>query len=218
MAEKGDAGAGDIFWSENTNTLSFALVLEPEVIRARCGEILYVAMVAFGDAAGALCPPEVSVTYQWPSEILMNGASIGYADLVVSKEATDDVPQWMVIIIDIAITPEKFINDPGEQAYRTTMWDEGCGDISRTELLESVSRHLVNWLHTWSEDGFRPIHDQWIGRMSKDQKMLSGISEQEMLGMDESGNALLKGGELSTSILTFDALDIAKQIRMEASS
>lgn len=194
---KGEFGAGDFIWSDDQYNLRFALVLEPEVPRARCGEMLFAAMVAFGDSAGALCPPEIAINYQWPNAILMNEAKIGTCGLVVSENESEGVPDWMIIFVDISLKPEKFIHDPGEEAWRTTMWDEGCGDISRTQLLESTSRHLLNWIHTWSEEGFKPIHDQWVGRFSKDDKLISELVKHEYLGLDESGNALVKlGGEM----------------------
>ena len=56
QAEQGALGAGDIVWSRDIANLSFALVLEPDVPRSRCGEILFAGLVAFGDAAGALGP------------------------------------------------------------------------------------------------------------------------------------------------------------------
>ncbi len=203
---KGEFSAGDLIWSDDQYNLRFALVLEPEVDVSRCGEMLYVAMVAFGDAAGTLCPPEVAINYQWPNVILLNEAQIGLCGLALSETSTAELPDWMIVSLDISMKPEKFINDPGEEAWRTTMWDEGCGDISRTQLLESTSRHLLNWIHTWSEEGFKPIHDQWVGRFSKDDKLISGLSENEYLGLDESGNALVKFNDEMRSLDTIEVL------------
>ena len=193
MVSKGQLGAGDIVWSEDTRTLRFALVLEPETQIVRCPEMLPLAMVAFGDAVGAICPPEVAITYRWPSDILMNGARIGKAGLELSDMLVEGVPEWMIVWLDADIKPADLHTDAGNMAEMTTMWDEGCGDISRTELLESTSRHLVNWIHTWSEDGFKPVHDQWMGRIDGKRKFAAGIPDQEeFLGLDEHGNALVK--------------------------
>jgi len=207
-ASKGKLGAGDLVWSDDVNSLRFTIVLEPEVVRDRCGEILYVVMAAFGDAAGALCPPEISIQYQWPSTIQMNGASIGYAEVRLSEDETDGIPDWLVVGIDVRINPLMLDMDPGEKADQTTMWDEGCGDITRTELVESVSRHIVNWIHTWSEDGFKPVYDTWWGRISDKEKLVIGFRESgELMGMDESGNALVKSGDKTSVIRTLDVLE-----------
>jgi len=190
-AAKGEFGAGDLVWSEVEHSLEFAVVLEPEVARERCGEMLYVMMVAFGDAAGALCPPEISITFQWPNAILMNRALIGTCDLDLSETEQDSIPDWMVLSTKIAIRPERVTDDPGNEAWRTTMWDEGCGDISRTSLLESVSRHFLTWVHTWSEEGFRSVHENFVGRLA-DEKLVSTLSDAGFVTLDESGNALVK--------------------------
>lgn len=218
-AGKGKLGAGDLAWSEDARSLRFALVLEPDVPRERCGEILYVVMVAFGDAAGALIPPEVSITYRWPSAILMNNGQIGSADLVLSGEDADGVPDWMVVGLDIRITPDPGTVDPGLDINNTTMWDEGCGDITRTALLESVARHSVNLIHNWSEDGFGPIHTHWWGRVCKEMRISDGIELAQgraLLGLDETGNALMSDSGTTVALHTIDALTDLRNQRVRA--
>tara|TARA_R110002126_G_scaffold291729_1_gene456070 strand:- start:54733 stop:55491 length:759 start_codon:yes stop_codon:yes gene_type:complete len=214
QAEQGALGAGDIVWSRDIANLSFALVLEPDVPRSRCGEILFAGLVAFGDAAGALGPAENSITYQWPSAILMNDARIGFADLVISDEEQDGIPQWMVLGFDVRIAPVTTGIEPGHEIHSSTMWDEGCGEISHTQLLESVARHIVNWIHTWSEEGFKPVHQQWQGRLfakvplEPDARGPADHSDDRVLiGLDETGNALVKHGGSTISISVGDALE-----------
>ncbi len=207
MIAKGKLGAGDLLWSEDRNTMRFTVVLEPEVKRQRCGEMVHLLMVAFGDAAGSISAPEIAINYRWPSEILVNEASVGSVDVILSDEHSDEIPNWMILGISIAIAPNTAIQDPGIDADRTTMWDEGCGDISRTELLESVSRHLVNWIHTWSEDGFRPVHEQWMGRISEKNKLSPVLASGVFQGLDAHGNALVKTDSGTKILETLDALE-----------
>lgn len=207
MVSKGKLGAGDVLWSEARNQLSLAIVMEPEVTRKRCGEMLYLLMVAFGDAAGAISAPEIAITYSWPSQILINEAIVGEADILVSENTTDDIPDWIIGSLNIAIRPDFAELDPGENIMRTTMWDEGCGDIDRTELIESVSRHIVNWIHTWGEDGFKPIHEQWMGRLDEKIKISSSLTKNDFVGLDENGNALIKNGNGTDTLLTLDAVN-----------
>ncbi len=215
---KGKLHAGDLVWSEEVDRLSFAIVLEPEVQGERCGEMLFAAMVAFGDAVGALCPPEISITYQWPSIILMNDAKIGFADLVLSEQDADGLPDWLIVGMDVVIRPSKSNPDPGYELNNTTMWDEGCGDLSRTQLLESVARHTVNWIHTWSEDGFKPIHEQWWARLYEKVRIAEGAIEEstaKLTGMDETGNAIIKAEGGATGFSTIDALNNLRKLRGE---
>ncbi len=213
MANKGDLGAGDLVWSEDQNNLIFALVLEPEVKKERCAEMLFATMAAFGDAAGAICPPEVAIHYQWPNTILMNEARLGFCSLQLSSNESNGVPDWMIISISVAIAPKTLKTDPGFTADETTMWDEGCGEITRTELLEAVARHLVNWIHNWQEEGFKPVHDQWSGRLIEKQKFVPGLCDDaEFVSMDENGNALVKRGGKMELLHTLEALSKLERI------
>ncbi len=219
-AAAGRLGAGDLVWSEDPDDLRFALVLEPVVMRPRCQEILFAAMVATGDSIGALSPPEVSITYQWPSVILANEAEIGFADIVISEADHEGVPEWMVVSLKLRMRPKQGQPEPGHEADRTTLWDEGCGPLGRTALLESVSRHMVNVIHSWSEDGFKPVHDQWLARISRKQKLAAVVvpydGDHEFLGLDESGGALIKTGSGTHTLMVTDALMRLRMHRGEA--
>lgn len=215
---KGKLGAGDFVWAEGANYLRFALVLEPEVSRQRCSEILYLGMVAFGDAAGALIPPEISINYQWPSIILMNNAEVGYADLELSQDDANGIPNWLVLSMEVHIRPDEMEQNPGLNVNITSMWEEGCGGLTSERLLESTARNLVNWFHTWSEEGFKPVHDQWSARQYDKLPLtfaLSGKTEEmtEFLGVDETGNALIKDASGTSEIETLDALKTLRNLR-----
>ncbi|HKJ61348.1 MAG TPA: biotin/lipoate--protein ligase family protein [Hyphomicrobiales bacterium] len=219
-AAAGRLGAGDLVWSEDPDDLRFALVLEPVVMRLRCQEILFAAMVAAGDSIGALSPPEVSITYQWPSVILANEAEIGFADIVISEADHEGAPEWMVVSLTLRIRPKRGQPEPGHEADRTTLWDEGCGALGKTALLESVSRHLINIIHSWSEDGFKPVHDQWLARISGKQKLAAGAApydgDHEFLGLGESGEALIKTGSGTHALMVMDVLIRLRTQRGEA--
>ena len=221
QATKRKLGAGDFVWVEGANFLKFALVLEPEVSRERCGEILYVGMVAFGDAAGALIPPEISINYQWPSIILMNNAQIGFADLSLSQEDTDGIPNWLVLSMEVHIRPDELMQDPGLTVNVTSMWEEGCGGLTAERLLESTARNLVNAIHSWSEDGFKSIHRQWSERQYKQIPLASAFWDEGdepgiFTGMDEVGNALISKTGETREIATLDALKTLRNLRNKA--
>lgn len=221
-AADGRFGAGDLAWSDDLDQLHFALVLEPETGRAHCPEILFAAMVAIGDSIGALGPPELAVTYRWPSIILVNEAQIGFADLEISGTAQDDVPDWMILSIQLALRPKRGAPEPGMSREATTLWEEGCADLSRPVLLESMSRHIVNLIHGWSEDGFASIHEQWWGRRSETGTLADGAVQSvgeakgTLIGLDETGNALIKSDDETRSVAVADALGRLRAKRDEA--
>jgi biotin-(acetyl-CoA carboxylase) ligase len=207
-ARSGKLGAGDLLWSRDAARLDLALVLEPEVTAQRCGEMLFVAAVAFGDAAGAVIPPEVAITYRWPGAIEINGATAGSVRLMRSQGDAGDVPDWLVLGLRVNIMPQSLDGEPGERLDTTTLWDEGCGEVTGTHLLESVVRHMVNWIHTWSEDGFRPVHELWWQRRSSKTAFEAGLVAEvgTLLGLDENGNAMLKTSAETTVLFVDDAL------------
>jgi len=197
-ARSGRLGAGDVVWSRNANRLDCAIVLEPEVGRQRALEMLYVAMVALGDAIGAVVPPEVAVTYRWPQSILVNGALIGDMPIAMAPETgADGAPAWLVVGADIALRDDSREREPGHDPDRTTLFDEGCGEVTRTSLLESYCRHFLAWVHTWELDGFAAAHESWLRRAHDHEREVTidcadGRLTGSFVGLDESGNLLLR--------------------------
>lgn len=200
-AGEGHASAGDLYWSPSETTLSLALVLEPELPAEQALDMLFVAMVAFGDSVGALAPPEVGITYAWPQTLLANGARVGCVKLQLPPGArADGEPDWMVMALSAEISPAAGMVDPGRYVDRTSLWDEGCGGLTRTDLLESFVRHLKTWIHRWETDGVRPVREAWLARAAKPGEAVSctsGGQEQSgtFLGLDDAGNLMLKAGE-----------------------
>ncbi|MEM8797385.1 MAG: biotin/lipoate--protein ligase family protein, partial [Pseudomonadota bacterium] len=157
-ARKGKFGAGDLLWVEANDTLEYAIILEPTVSRKKALDMVFTMMVALGDAIGALAPPEVAVTYTWPNRIRANGADIGRVEAILSDEDdADGAPRFLVVSPIIAVRPQSDDLDPGLDKDRTTLWDEGCGELTVVDLIDSSARHFMTWLNTWEEDGFTPV-------------------------------------------------------------
>lgn len=206
-ADAGRAGAGDVFWARATNRLDVAIVLEPDVCLQQAMQMQFAAMVAFGDALGAVAPPEVGVYYRWPGDILVNGARVGAVRVALPQDAREGaVPRWLVVGIIVTIRHDVAVTDPGLDSENTTLEEEGCGEITRTELVDSFCRHFLLWVHIWEEEGFRQISEAWVERARKlgDGASTCGVSGK-LLGLDESGNLLVKpenGAAVSVPILS----------------
>lgn len=210
-AAQGVAGAGDVFWSEAIDRLDFAVVLEPEVGLTEALQAHLALMVAFGDALGALSPPEVAVHYRWPSTILVNGAEVGRARLASAEApAGSAVPPWLVAGLEIAIRRPD-LPEPGLDPCHTSLWEEGCGEIDRTRLVESVSRHFLAWIDTWQSEGLRPVVEAWLARAADrgrevsirhDRRQIEG----RFLGMDEHGNLLVQSAAGTEAVSLASAL------------
>ena len=205
-AAGGSAGAGDVFWGRTTSELKLAIVLEPEVEAARSLQMAFALMVAFGDAFGAIGPPEVGVFYRWPLGFMVNAAQIGEARVALpAGAAPDEVPDRLVVGVNIKMRRDHLDEEPGHDLAHTTLEDEGCGDLTRTELIESVCRHFLVWVHTWNDDGFKPVYEAWMARAAgREEEVTLKFEGREhrghFLGIDEEGNMLLRaddGGETS---------------------
>jgi len=207
-AAKGKYGAGDLLWLRNNDTLDYAIVLEPEVDRVKALDMIFVQMVALGDAIGAIAPPEIGITYHWPNRVLANGAEIGAVNAILSDHVdAQGVPDFMVLSTHIEVRPKMGNLNPGLDQSRTTLWDEGCGELDAMQVLDSSARHFMNWVHTWEEDGFQTVLTQIDGRMEQGHALsLCGI-EGTFLGLDENANLLIKHDGGTKLVAVSDALD-----------
>lgn len=197
QAAAGQAGAGDVFWARDTSRLDWACVLEPDVQTPRALQMHFVAMLAFGDAFGAISPPEVALQFRWPSTLLVNGGIAGTARIATGPENDEGIADWMTVGIQLTIKRDTSGFEPGNAPEETALYEEGCGEITRTELVESLSRHFLSWVHTWNEEGFKGVHEGWLARAENWQSEIAieweGVQHTgTFLTVDDEGNLLLK--------------------------
>ena len=164
--------------------------------------MVYVAMVALGDCLGAVAvPPQVEVMFGWPDRLIVNGGLVGGVRLTVDPSAwenlaEDMVPNWAVLSVEVAMIPREDMPEPGLIRHRTTLLDEGCGELTTGRLLESFSRHFLLWTNRYVSDSLRPIADNWLPRAAKRGEMVDltfggGRWKGTLLGLDENGGLIL---------------------------
>ena len=194
-AAAGMLGAGDLVWARATDRVSCALVLEPDVSLATACQMSALAQVAVAETLGHLCPPQVAVQFRWPATILVNGAACGSVVMAAPVTAPDALPPWLVVAVDLSITRAPSRCEPGDRPGETSLADEGAM-LTRTELIEALATRLLAWLHTWQEDGFRPIHDEWLLRAEGREAdiVCDGVAGR-VLGLDDHGGLLFKSAE-----------------------
>lgn len=205
-AKSGEVGAGDLFWSRNENSVSLAIVLEPEVTAEHALTMLPLAMVALADSIGAIGPPNLPITFDWPKTILANGAVVGGLDMVFPENTKGgEIPAFAVVSLGLDISwaahqptgTHRAEFEPGENLLRTVLHEEGAGDLDRTMIIESWARHFTAWIDTWEQDGFKPVHENWLFRADKRNeavvvKTANGNETGTLIGMDEMGGLLVK--------------------------
>ena len=188
--------AGLIVHRIRPDHLSAAIVLAPEDRLEDAMAMVFAAANGFADAFGALAPSEVAAHFDWPGGIRINGARCGGFRAAAATRDPAAVPDWLVVGFDLAFFAASDV-EPGENADRTTLWEEGCGDIEPRQLLESWSRHMLVWINTWLDEGMPRLHTDWCGRAFSIGKHvdfdLGGASHAgEFVGLDERGGMLLK--------------------------
>jgi biotin-(acetyl-CoA carboxylase) ligase len=205
---QGEAAAGDLFWSQAVERLGAAFVFEPEVAARVALQVHYAVMVAIGDALGAIGPPELAVHYRWPGTLLVNGAVAGEARTALSETADEEaVPRYMVTGFTLAIQPPPASPEPGLALETTALWEEGCGDLDRNRLVESIARYVLTWIDTWQNEGFRPVHEMWCGRAEGRIGLTQGERDDRVFGLDEDGNLLLKSEGGTRALRLIDRIE-----------
>jgi biotin-(acetyl-CoA carboxylase) ligase len=154
---------GTLYWTERTDRLDLAVVVEPEAAAVASLQALYVLTVAVGDALGALLPPVVPVAFAWPNDLILAGAKVGRVRAALAPVADPAAPPpWLVLGLCLDVGP--IGHDPGLLPDHTSLYDEGAGDVSVVQLVEGVSRHLLHWTSRWLEEGIAPVLDAWNTR------------------------------------------------------
>lgn len=205
-ARAGELGAGSVVWARNTSVMDWAIVLEPEVPLAQAMQMVPLALVAAADCLGALTPPQVGLMFRWPATILLNRGAVGFAEVAASTTDRAAVPDWLVVRVMIRLRGDHR-HEPGERPNETSLDEEGCGDLTRTELIESYSRHFMTWLNTWTDDGFHPVHSAWTYKASDGEEIYSyDVDDRKVTGafagLDEDGGVLLKGPDGVASLVS----------------
>jgi BirA family biotin operon repressor/biotin-[acetyl-CoA-carboxylase] ligase len=182
---------GTLYWAERADRLDLAVVMEPEAPAATTLQALYVLTVAIGDALGGLLPPVVPVTFAWPNDLILAGAKVGRLRAALAPVADPaDVPPWLVLGLSLSVGPVG--DDPGLLPDRTSLYDEGAGDVTVVQLVEGVTRHLLHWTSRWLDEGLAPVRASWNARCFRlgeesDLTLADQPVEGPVLGLDASG-------------------------------
>lgn len=160
--------------------------------------------VGFQNALGALAPPEVAVHLQWQGDILVNGATAGRIRAAASTDDPAAKPDWLVVGIELCLIPQSD-DAPGNTPHQTTLYEEGCSQVSPIELLEGWSRHTLLWVNRIIDNEIAALHTDWRGlahgigeeiSMPLDGKTIDGT----FLGVDEHFGMLIRSAETTRTI------------------
>ncbi len=159
------AEPGTLLWSGGQDDCECAIVLAPEQPREQSLPIVLVAMLGLADGLGSLVPPAVPVTFGWPDRLEVNGRVVGGVRCAsTSTDAPDAIPDWLVIGFRIAVRSPETSRSIPDNRPRSSLTDEGCGEVTTIDLLEQFGRHFLSWINRWQEEGVRPVQQAWLRR------------------------------------------------------
>ena len=203
-ASSGDVGT--VFYSNDSDTLSLAITLGPEVKKSQALQVHYVMMLGLSDALGALAPPEIEISHLWPNLIFMNRGLMGKTILLDSGGDRDKIPEWMVVGLRLRLKVES--KKLHQQIEMTSLEDEGASFLSNIRIIEAIVRHFLSWLNTWQDEGFKPVHSKWSERIVEKITVNDVLEDLkgEWISLDDTGLALFKAGNnhYSKSLLEVD--------------
>lgn len=228
-AASGAYGAADVIWARNTGRVEMALVLEPDVPARRAREMVPLFQLAVIEAVGSLMPPKTSVLLRWPSVLLVNGGIAGNFRFAMASCDDEEVPDWMVAAIDIALLPEDRDVEPGYRREQTTLIEEGSETRTRSDFLEVISAFTLSWINSWQDDGIAALAESWVGRIEGNQDPALIVADQvqrgdeangddeavrgvkhRVLGLSEDLGLLVKGGDDNGEVLTLPIRDLVE--------
>ncbi len=203
--------SGLIIYRISENHLRASLVLAPEQPLEQAMLALPACALGMQNALGALAPPEVAVHLGWNGALWVNGARAGQMRVAASGNDPQTPPNWLVVGFDLQRLPR----DEGEGGLdptRTSLVEEGCGDINPLRLLESWARHALIWLNRLDMGETRALHSDWRGlAQGMGKEIAFPLNEREVrghfLGIDANFAMLLRRGENTNLVPLTDLLE-----------
>jgi biotin-(acetyl-CoA carboxylase) ligase len=177
-----EEGAGTLVYVGRFDLAEFAVVLEPDEPMWTARRTVYAGLNALADALATYAPPEMSITFDWPDAVRVDGALVGGVRLEWPVgDDEDQPPAWIVfgaMIRTVALGAE----EPGLRPLAATLEEQGFTDPGSGRLVESFSRHLMTALDAWEEAGFGEVAKNYLPRLTA----AGGLRRE----IDENGDLL----------------------------
>lgn len=177
------AGAGTIYHVGRFDQIEFALVLEPEEPLASARRAIFAGMNALAETILADSPPERTVEFVYPGQILFDQGLVGGARLGWPEDTAEQaVPEWLVfgaILRTGGFQELGFVLDPSV----TSLEEAGFRDIDPQAFAARFCRHMMVELDDWQSEGFQGVATRYLARLGRD---VDGLAR----GIDINGDLL----------------------------
>lgn len=162
-------GAGTLVWVRRFDVAEFAVILEPDTALREARKSFFIGMNAMLQAVASHCPPERSVSFDWPDALRFNAGLVGGGRLGWPAHcAEDEVPDWLIFggIVRVALPG---MADPGATPDAAALEDEGFEGAGPSVLIESFARFLMLQVDVWRGAGYGPILADYLGHLDKER-------------------------------------------------
>ena len=124
----------------------------------------------------------------------------------------EDVPDWLVLAIDIGVSRFAEGSDAAIDLSLTTFEDEGCMGITTGEVSGAFARYLLSWIDRWQKDGFAPVRSGWTAHARvQDQEIVMQVGGADVagrfLGLFDAGDILLQTANGEQAIAAVDLIE-----------
>lgn len=160
------AGAGTLVWLHREDLAEFAIVVEPDVPLRQARPTLFMGMNALLQAVAVHCPPERSVSFDWPDGLRFNSGLIGGGRLAWPTQCADDgLPDWLVFGAMVRIALPDDI-EPGVAPDAAALQDEGFEGQGPASIVESFARFFMLQVDMWQTAGMGAIIADYAARLA----------------------------------------------------
>jgi BirA family transcriptional regulator, biotin operon repressor / biotin---[acetyl-CoA-carboxylase] ligase len=171
--------------------LYMSVVLRPTRLALEAAQLSFAAALAVGDAAAALLPDAVRLSYKWPNDVLIDGRKLSGV-LLESQAAGEGRLDWLVIGIGVNLA-----SYPAGLEFPAISLKAAGADISVEALLTAVAERFLFWYERWHAAGFAPLRAAWLARAQGlggaiRVRLQAGELRGRFAGLDEEGALLLE--------------------------
>lgn len=165
---------GSIRWDHADGVLRLAIVLAPDRPMQDAGPVAGLGALALFDALATLAPPQVPMHLLTRDGLVPDGLAVDGARVAAIRAAMapalldavpDAVPDWAVLGFEVALQARTA--EPGATPDRTSLHEEGFGDVTAADVLVNTLRHLLVWLDAWGQDGAAALAPATLQRMMR---------------------------------------------------
>jgi len=159
---------GSIRWDHTDGVLRLAIVLAPDRLMQDAGPVAALGALALYDAVATLAPPQVPMHLLAPDGLATDGLAVDGARVAAIRAAIAPalpgaVPDWAVLGFEVALQARTA--EPGATPDRTSLHEEGFGDVTAADVLVNTLRHLLVWLDAWGQDGAAALASATLHRL-----------------------------------------------------